>query len=68
MIQRPVWYLGEINDSQREAWIRTIEVFDEARGEKGSLALFSSDREIPATGAAYRLFISKRWFQFRFFA
>ena len=51
MIQRPVLYLGEINDSQREAWIRTIEVFDEERGEQGSLALFSSDREIPATVA-----------------
>jgi hypothetical protein len=24
-----VLYLGEINDSQREAWIRSIEVFDE---------------------------------------
>ncbi len=51
MIQRPVLYLGEINDSQREAWIRTIEVFDQERGEQGSLALFSSDREIPATVA-----------------
>ena len=51
MIQRPVLYLGEITDSQREAWIRTIEVFDEERGEQGSLALFSSDREIPATVA-----------------
>ena len=50
-VQRPVLYLGEINDSQREAWIRTIEVFDEDRGKQGRLALFSSDREIPASVA-----------------
>ena len=50
-VQRPVLYLGEINDSQREAWIRTIEVFDEDRGKQGRLALFSADREIPASVA-----------------
>jgi len=65
IIQRPVLYLGEINDSQREAWIRTIEVFDEESGEQGSLALFSSDREIPSTvadGIGVRLsqFVLKR--------
>lgn len=50
VIQRPVLYLGEINDSQREAWIRSIEVFDEDEGQ-GKLSLFSSDREIPASVA-----------------
>src|SRR6202140_5708180 len=30
-VQRQVLYLGEINDSQRESWCRTIEVFDEKR-------------------------------------
>ena len=29
VVQRQVLYLGEINDSQREAWCRVIEVFDE---------------------------------------
>lgn len=28
VIQRPVLYLGEINDSKRESWCRTIEAFD----------------------------------------
>lgn len=52
MVQRPVLYLGEINDSQREAWIRSIEVFDEDAGVQGKLALFPEDREIPASVAA----------------
>ncbi|MBI2114369.1 MAG: hypothetical protein HYT85_04700, partial [candidate division NC10 bacterium] len=29
VVQRPVLYLGEINDSQREAWRKTIEVFED---------------------------------------
>ena len=28
VVQRQVLYLGEINDSQREAWRKTIEVFE----------------------------------------
>ena len=31
VVQRQVLYLGEINDSQREAWRKTIEVFEEER-------------------------------------
>jgi transposase len=51
VVQRPVLYLGEINDSQREAWIRSIEVFDEDRSAQDKLALFASDRPIPACAA-----------------
>jgi hypothetical protein len=29
VVQRQVLYLGEINDSQRAAWSRAIEVFDD---------------------------------------
>jgi len=47
--QRPVLYLGEINDSQREAWIEAIEAFDETSGEQARLALFPSDRVLPPT-------------------
>ena len=36
--QRQVLYLGEINDSQREAWRKTIEVLDE--GSRRQVALF----------------------------
>ncbi|QAU22929.1 hypothetical protein EO087_02095 [Dyella sp. M7H15-1] len=31
VVQRQVLYLGEINDTQREAWLRSIEVFDDVR-------------------------------------
>jgi hypothetical protein len=51
VVQRPVLYLGEINDSQREAWIRSIEVFDEDKSRQDKLALFASDRPIPACAA-----------------
>jgi len=31
VVQRPVLYLGEINDSQKEAWRKTIEIFEEGK-------------------------------------
>jgi len=46
--QRPVLYLGEINDSQQAAWRKTLEVFDEQRREYRQLSLFPADRPIPA--------------------
>ena len=47
-IQRPILYLGEINDSQKAAWIKTIEVFDSDRQAFTQLALFPLQREVPA--------------------
>jgi hypothetical protein len=47
---RHVFYLGEINDSQRAAWERTIAVIDERDGEARQMALFPSDREPPPGG------------------
>jgi transposase len=47
VVQRPVLYLGEINDSQREAWCRLIETFDADAGRHRQLALFPADRELP---------------------
>ena len=47
---RHVLYLGEINDSQRAAWERTIEVIDERDGGKRQMALFPSDRSPPRDG------------------
>lgn len=44
--QREVLYLGEINDSQREAWRKTIEVFDE-QGERRQVALFDARSGVP---------------------
>jgi hypothetical protein len=46
--QRQVLYLGEINDSQQAAWRKTLEVFDEQRGEPRQMSLFPADRPIPA--------------------
>ena len=40
VVQRPVLYLGKINDSQRESWCRTIEAFDPQRDRTLPLALF----------------------------
>ena len=45
--QHHVLYLGEINDSQRRAWERTIAVFDERVGDQRQIALFPSDRTPP---------------------
>ena len=47
-VQRPILYLGEINDSQKAAWIKTIEVFDTDREAFTQLALFPLQREVPA--------------------
>ena len=49
--QRHVLYLGEINDSQRLAWERTIVVFDERCGDQRQIALFPADRSPPPEGA-----------------
>lgn len=49
VVQRHVLYLGEINDSQRAAWQKAIEVFDEADGQTRQCALFPHDRTPPPT-------------------
>jgi transposase len=49
VVQRHVLYLGEINDSQRAAWQKSIAVFDEQQGESRQCALFPEDRT-PACG------------------
>jgi transposase len=52
-VQRQVLYLGEINDTQRESWCRTIEVFDENRERTMPLALFPADRQLPNFAAGF---------------
>ncbi len=46
VVQRQVLYLGEINDSQREAWRKTIEVFEDGKATPRTMALFPADRTI----------------------
>jgi hypothetical protein len=42
VVQRQVLYLGEINDTQREAWLKTIEVVE--NGSPKTMTLFPEDR------------------------
>jgi transposase len=53
VVQRQVLYLGEINDSQREAWCRIIEAFDEETQAPTQLALFPAHRDIPEHAKGY---------------
>ncbi len=46
VVQRQVLHLGEINDSQRAAWCRSIKVLD-GETQSREMALFASDREAP---------------------
>jgi hypothetical protein len=53
VVQRQVLYLGEINDSQHEAWCRQIEAFDEGTHRHTQLALFPAGRAIPEHARAH---------------
>jgi hypothetical protein len=47
VIQRQVLYLGEINDSQKQAWCKSIEVLDESNESARQIAIFPDDRSAP---------------------
>ena len=51
VVQRPMLYLGEINDSQREAWRKTIEIFEQGKARPRTVALFPEDRIGPVADA-----------------
>ena len=44
VVQRPLLYLGEINDSQELAWRKSITVLEEGAAAPRSLSLFPEDR------------------------
>jgi transposase len=46
VLQRQVLYLGEINDSQKAAWTRAIEIFADD-GQAAQVAIFPDDRAAP---------------------
>jgi transposase len=52
-IERQVFYLGEINDSQREGWLKLIEAFDTTSQQQTKLALFASDQPVPIHAAEF---------------
>ncbi len=51
-MQRHVLYLGEINDSQQEAWRKSIEIFEEGKARPATVALFPQDRIGPVDDAS----------------
>src|SRR4030095_5365322 len=53
VVQRQVVYLGEINDSQHEAWCRKIEAFDETTQPPTQLSWFPADRAVPEHAQAH---------------
>ncbi len=53
VVQRQVLYLGEINDSQQQAWCRVIEGFDEETQRRTQLALFPAEKQLPAHAEGY---------------
>ena len=50
-VDRHILYLGEINDSQRAAWLKQIEVLDD-HAQTRTLALFADDVSVPPHAAA----------------
>lgn len=52
-VERHIFYLGEINDSQREGWLKLIEAFDVESQQQTKLALFASERPVPMHAADF---------------
>lgn len=49
IVQRHVFYLGEINDQQQAAWRKTVEVFEHGQTVPQTVALFPQERAVEAT-------------------
>src|SRR3974390_2593221 len=64
-VERQVFYLGEINDSQQASWLKLIEAFDAQSQQQTKLALFASVRPVPlhATEFGVRVRLSEFWRQ-----
>lgn len=46
IVQRHLFYLGEINDRQQSAWQKTIEIFEYGEIQPRTVALFPEDRAV----------------------
>lgn len=64
-VHRHLLYLGEINDSQKEAWTKLIKVFDPAQDRTTELALYPAQRAIPAHAAEYGVQVRLSEFELR---
>ena len=49
VMQKHVLYLGEINDSQREAWWRSIEILENGKRTPRKISLFPEDRKVQSS-------------------
>jgi transposase len=46
IVQKPVLYLGEINDQQEAAWQKTIDIFEHGQPLPRTVALFPAERPV----------------------
>ena len=64
-VQRHLLYLGEINDSQKEAWTKLTEVFDTQSNLTRPLALYPAEREVPQHAAEQGVQVRLKEFELR---
>lgn len=64
-VQRHLLYLGEINDSQKAAWTKQVEVFDTTQQQTRELALYPADRAVPEHAAEYGVQVRLSEFELR---
>ncbi len=64
-VQRHLLYLGEINDSQKEAWTKLTEVFDTQSDLTRPLALYPAERQLPEHAAEYGVQVRLKEFVLR---
>ena len=65
MVQRHVLYLGEITDSQKLAWRRSIEVLEDGAAQPRTLSLFPEDRCAAALADASTVHVKLSQLQLR---
>lgn len=64
-VQRHLLYLGEINDSQKAAWTKIVDVFDMASQQTTELALYPADRSVPDHATQYGVNVQLDQFELR---
>lgn len=64
-VQRHLLYLGEINDSQKQAWTKLTEVFDTQSDLTRPLALYPVERQVPEHAAEYGVQVHLKEFELR---
>ena len=61
-VQRHLLYLGEINDSQKAAWTKVVDIFDTEEKKTTELALYPSDHPVPDHARDYGVQVRLRDF------